>query len=444
MKRFILEQSETEFYTSHSGLALVGLCLNQYGQLNQALDKGVPLRHGIAHADIIKSMIGSLCLGKSDFEAIENYRDDDYFKAALSIQQVPSSARLRQRLDEHAEALLPLVYQSNIDFLAHAQVPVTPLATGHVALDIDVYPMNNEKTRKEGVSRTYKGFDGYAPIALYLGQEGWCLGNELREGKQHCQYEFLYSLERGLTAAKRLTPLPLLVRLESGHDALDNRIVLQEDEQAEFIIKWNPRKQNADAWLAYAEQHGLWDTPREGKRVALFSVTEEHTRNGQTYSCRRVMQITERTTTAKGQLLLFPEIAMEGWWTSLASTEYDDTLIVQLYRDHATAEQFHSEFKTDLDIERLPSGKFATNDVIMTLSAYSYNILRWIGLIGLLGQQSPIRHPAKRRRIRTVIQELMYLAARLIRTGRRLKLRFSNACPGFIAFESTYTKLAAG
>ncbi len=135
---------------------------------------------------------------------------------------------------------------------------------------------------------------------------------------------------------------------------------------------------------------------------------------------------------------------MEGWWTSLASTEYDDTLIVQLYRDHATAEQFHSEFKTDLDIERLPSGKFATNDVIMTLSAYSYNILRWIGLIGLLGQQSPIRHPAKRRRIRTVIQELMYLAARLIRTGRRLKLRFSNACPGFIAFESTYTKLAAG
>lgn len=114
------------------------------------------------------------------------------------------------------------------------------------------------------------------------------------------------------------------------------------------------------------------------------------------------------------------------------------------YRDHATAEQFHSEFKTDLDIERLPSGKFATNDLIMTLSAYSYNILRWIGLIGLLGEQSLIRHPAKRRRIKTVIQELMYLAARLIRSGHRLKLRFLQACPGFIAFEATYAKLAVG
>jgi hypothetical protein len=304
--------------------------------------------------------------------------------------------------------------------------------------------MNNEKTHKEGVSRTYKGFDGYAPIALYLGKEGWCIGHELREGKQHCQYEFRYALERGLVAAKRVTALPLLVRLDSGHDALDNRIDLHEAEQVDFIIKWNPRKQDSDTWLAYAEQHGQWTSPREGKRVALFSVTDEQTRHGKTYACRRVMQITERTMTPQGQLLLMPDIELEGWWTSLPVADYDNAMIIALYRDHATAEQFHSEFKTDLDIERLPSGKFATNDLIMSLSAYSYNILRWIGLIGLLGEQSPVRHPAKRRRIKTVIQELMYLAARLIRSGRRLKLRFSQRCPGFIAFESTYAKLAVG
>jgi hypothetical protein len=235
-----------------------------------------------------------------------------------------------------------------------------------------------------------------------------------------------------------------LVRLDSGHDALDNRIDLHEAEQVDFIIKWNPRKQDSDTWLAYAEQHGQWTSPREGKRVALFSVTDEQTRHGKTYACRRVMQITERTMTPQGQLLLMPDIELEGWWTSLPVADYDNAMIIALYRDHATAEQFHSEFKTDLDIERLPSGKFATNDLIMSLSAYSYNILRWIGLIGLLGEQSPVRHPAKRRRIKTVIQELMYLAARLIRSGRRLKLRFSQRCPGFIAFESTYAKLAVG
>ncbi|MDX9835617.1 MAG: transposase [Desulfobulbus sp.] len=114
--------------------------------------------------------------------------------------------------------------------------------------------------------------------------------------------------------------------------------------------------------------------------------------------------------------------------------------VIALYRDHATSEQFHSEFKTDLDLERLPSGKFAPNALVMALGAFAYNILRAIGQIGLLGQFAPIRHPAKRR-IRTVIQELIYLAARLISTGRRLILRFSRHCPVFAAFQEVYGQL---
>jgi len=443
MKKFIVEQSDSETYTSHAGLSLVGLCLNKYGNINKAL-KNIPLRHGISHSDVIKSYMGTLSLGKSDFEAIENYRQDNYFKTSLAIKQVPSTSRLRQRLDKQADELLPTMHECNIDFMANANVPVTPLKMGHVALDIDVYPMNNEKTKKEGVSRTYKGYDGYTPIAAYLGNEGWCLANELREGKQHCQSEFQYTLERVIPYAKRLTSLPILVRLDSGHDALDTRIWLSHDPQIDFLLKWNPRRQKKEDWLAMAETKGAWVTPRKGKRIALFSIEEEQQYDGQTYRFRRVMQIIERTSTAAGQMLLLPEIEIEGWWTSLDQAAYSDEAIIALYKDHATSEQFHSEFKTDLDIERLPSGKFATNDLIMTLSAYSYNILRWIGLIGLVGNISPVRHPAKRRRIKTVIQELMYLAARVITTGHRMKLRFSILCSGFVAFDSTYQKLAAG
>ena len=443
MKRLIIEQSKTETYTSHSGLALIGLCLNRYSNLQKALKAGIPLRHGIEHSDIIKSYIGTLCLGKSDFEAIENFRKDGYFKNALSIKQVPSSSRLRQRLDEQADTLLPIIQACMIEFLVNAKVPVTPLAINFVALDIDVYPMNNEKTQKEGVSRTYKNWDGYAPIAAYLGNEGWCLLNELREGKQHCQKGFQQTLNAVIDAARRLTNALLLVRLDSGHDALDTRVWLSQ-KQADYILKWNPRQQDQAAWLALAEQEGQWTTPREGKRVALFSVQETQEQDGETYRFRRVMRVIERTIDKNGQMLLMPEIEIEGWWTSLNSLTYSNEQIIALYRDHATSEQFHSEFKTDLDIERLPSGKFTTNDLIMTLSAYSYNILRWIGLIGLIGNISPVRHPAKRRRIKTVIQELMYLAARVISTGRRIKLRFSHHCAGFLAFESTYQRLALG
>jgi hypothetical protein len=52
---------------------------------------------------------------------------------------------------------------------------------------MDVSPFDNSKTQKEGVSRTYKGVDGFAPIFAYLGTEGYLVNLEFREGKQHCQ-----------------------------------------------------------------------------------------------------------------------------------------------------------------------------------------------------------------------------------------------------------------
>ena len=78
------------------------------------------------------------------------------------------------------------------------------------------------------------------------------------------------------------------------------------------------------------------------------------------------------------------------------------------YHDHGTHEQFHSEIKSDLDLERLPSGKFDTNDAWLHLAAFAYNCLRLLGQFGLNGDLTPLRHPAKRRRLKTVLQEIMY------------------------------------
>ena len=116
------------------------------------------------------------------------------------------------------------------------------------------------------------------------------------------------------------------------------------------------------------------------------------------------MRAVERTIDRKGRILLQPEIEIEGWWTSLDGLEAE---VIRLYEDHGTSEQFHSEIKSDMDLARLPSGKFATNSLVLTLGGLAYNILRSIGQLGLVGGMSPLRHPPKRRRIKTVIQELM-------------------------------------
>jgi P-type E1-E2 ATPase len=53
--------------------------------------------------------------------------------------------------------------------------------------------------------------------------------------------------------------------------------------------------------------------------------------------------------------------------------------------------------------------------------------------VGLLGEDAPIRHEAKRRRLRTVMQELVYVAARVVESGRRLALRRDGQTVMFVA-----------
>ena len=439
MKRLILEQSNDEFYTSHSGLALIGACINRYSDLGRQVGRLSRGSGQIAEIDILRSYLGLLCLGKSDFQAITGMRNDEYFKQSLGIGRLPSAERLRQRLDEGAAAgLVPLVVRSSRTMLKQLGVKVSGYPGGLVPLDVDVFPQDNSNTRKEGVSRTYKNFDGYAPIAAYLGMEGWCLEVELRPGSQHGQAGFVVFIQRVIKAAHTLIEQEIVVCLDSAHDAEETRQVLAAAEKVRFLIKWNPRKSNVLAWRDRVFSEGKVTTPRAGKRVGLLVVDEPMQVNGSVYPCKRIVRVIERTTDRHGQLLLTPDITLEGWWTDL---DMEPEQVIALYRDHATSEQFHSEFKTDLDLERLPSGKFATNALVIALGAFAYNILRAIGQMGLLGQFAPIRHPAKRRRIRTVIQELIYLAGRLISTGRRLILRFSRHCPAFAAFQGVYAQL---
>ena len=104
---------------------------------------------------------------------------------------------------------------------------------------------------------------------------------------------------------------------------------------------------------------------------------------------RLVLRIVRRVCDAVGLMLLYGrEYELEGWWTTLDQAHYSDDDIIALYMAHATSEQFHSEFKTDLYLERLPSGKFATNALIMRLAALTY--LQHSGCMG----QKPLLNPA--------------------------------------------------
>jgi hypothetical protein len=180
MAYFEVKQSSKLQLTSYSGLALIGQCC-QAAQVEAVIDPKIPVSQGMRTSDIVKSVVGLLSLGKSDFEAIEAFRQDRFFKEALGLSKVPGSVWIRQRLDSKASAIRELTDELSLRLLERTEAPITTYK-GYVCVDLDTFAMDNSGTRKEAVTRTYQGFDGYTPITAYLGNEGWNIGLEHRPG----------------------------------------------------------------------------------------------------------------------------------------------------------------------------------------------------------------------------------------------------------------------
>ena len=362
-----------------SGLAVVGALLGKSGfikKLNRMDVTSNRSQHQIKNGDIVLTYLGMLCMGKPYFEAVHEMDDDkDFYKTAL--------------------------------------------ANGLVPVDIDVTPMDNSKSKKEGVSRTYKGFDVYAPMMAYIGTERYAINFELREGKQHCQKGTVEFLQETIKLCHKLTDKPLLIRLDSGNDSIDNVAVLM-DTGCFFIIKRNLRRESTDDWFEMAKQYFQnVNSPRDGKTVYIGSDWKTVTSKqfNKEFTLRTGYEITERTIDKYGQFNLVPDVEVETWWTNLGDPDEE---IIRLYHAHGECEQFHSEVKTDMDLERLPSGKFATNALILELGMIAYNILRMIGQ-GTIGGRAPRqKRNVKRRRLRTVISNLIMLAGYVTMHARQL------------------------
>lgn len=86
---------------------------------------------------------------------------------------------------------------------------------------------------------------------------------------------------------------------------------------------------------------------------------------------------------------------------------------MDLYHTHDESEQYHSEIKTDMDVERLPSGKFESNKLGFELTLIAYNILRIIGQESLKKHDAPERKMVRHHRIQTIISNLMQIAGHL-------------------------------
>jgi len=433
--RDVIIKLSNKNYVNHGGLPYIANFLNDpklFSRIN--LISKIKKNSGpISDYDIIKTCIGLLCVGKTNFDDVEQYRNDRYFKKVLKLKKVPSAPTLRQRLETYGKEIWSVIRQINVELIQpnFTYESIEVCGKRFIIVESDVTPMDNSDTKKEGVANTYKNFIGYAPMMSYVGASGFMLNNELRNGDAHsnCEGTAQYFTET-INLAKQLGSEPLLAIMDSGND--DGKLVCQFIEQGvEFIIKRNLRRESKEKYIEYAIENGkqVVEEKPKTKQKNHSEKTKYYAnwyREVDGHSIPISVVLTKITVDKKGQPLLLPVYDLDVYWNSL---NIDAEIVEAQYHKHGTSEQYHSEFKSDLDMERLPSGKFSSNYTIMLLGMIAFNLLRITGKQLLSTGSVPGAKRGKRLRIRTVIQNIMYMAGQYIEHARQSVLSIFRGNP---------------
>jgi hypothetical protein len=160
-----------------------------------------------------------------------------------------------------------------------------------------------------------------------------------------------------------------------------------------------------------------WIIHRSGRRAYIWKVALELVNVAiEANLARRIYRINERTIEKYGVVLPVTEYAIEGRTTTLLSP-FETADIITLHRGHATQKQFHSEFKTEMNLERM------------------------IGPNTLNEPAVPDRHVGKRRRSKTVMQVMMSKVVRMIKHAERWILGTGES--SFAVFNRNFKQLKA-
>ncbi|MGI6355356.1 MAG: IS1380 family transposase [Lentisphaeria bacterium] len=393
---------------------------------------------------IVRSAIGLMTAGNSSYADIQKFRSDFLFCRIVG-GAAPSQETLRQRLDALAEEDWQDILDANVsDQLSRAQ-PTRIDVEGEklIPLDIDVSVFEDTASHKEGVSATYRKVNGYAPIFCYAGREGFMVANELRPGSQHSENGAVEFLKRCIAIMLRAgyKANELLVRVDSGHDSSDFIKALEELE-VKYLVKRNLRTESPEQLLDSIRFYETPEQVRPGKTIYRGVRSDKRPAKFPDHQGVVVVEAIERTVLADGQVLLIPSVELSSWWTNLP---YSVRQCAALYRDHGTSEQFHSELKSDMGIELLPSGNLKTNALVLGLATMAFNCLRFIGQaaleIALPPTDNEEKEPAQvRYRLRTVMLDFIKVGCKIVRHANQLFQKFGKNCYNFFIMKEIYAK----
>lgn len=406
-KRSIDLEVGAEILTSHGGLSLLAGFVEKLG-----LPKRLGERFG--HLDgrdysataVLTLLLSSKLVGDDRLSDVARFQDDLAVRTILGLSRVPHPTTVSRFLERAGfEDLFGLQ-------LLWAEILREKLLAGResVVVDVDSTPLMQWGTQ-EGSAKGYcpkrHGARTYSPNLAFDARTGLPLHQTLRPGNRTSlgrRDEFLEFAEFLFSMVLAKVPR-VIFRADSGYFA-GYLLDWLEERDAQYVISargelfpdldpetigWRRRSGKVSYGEFLYRKHG-WSNARR------FVIKRDHRREAQ----RRIDGLLDTDVVIVTNKAGAPK------------------RILDFYDDRGTAEQYIAEGKQSFAFEKFPSRRFLVNRIDFALKIMAMGLL-------IAFRDEVLPAPLRKHRPGTIRDLFVNVAAKLVRTGRRLVLRFTKA-----------------
>lgn len=307
---------------------------------------------------------------------------------------------------------------------------------GRLTIDPDATWVSTYGPGKEGSAFSYKHEVGMSPMLGVCGETGDVLALRARGGNANAGRAMGSFIDECVTAIPKgcRDDYQLWVRVDSAGYRADV-VEAAERHDAVFTITTRRYKNVAGAIAALASEPATVWAPAIGAEEAKASEVAETPFR---FAGRDLRMIVRRQPTGAGDQLSFDDL--DGWRFHAIITNIapDEGTAVDIEHHHrlrgGPPEEAIRQLKDDFGLCHAPLENFFGNWLWWHAAALAYNVARWARALALPEAFRTCR--GKRLRL-----SFFNVAARVVRTGRRLLLRLPRAYPHAAAFIEALARL---
>lgn len=416
--------------TSSAGIVLTSTVLDRL-QVEELIDQRLALfvrQRGYSEGELARTIIDMLLCGGdfcSDVALLSGAT------AALRGRDVPAACTLTRflgRATPGTPSALNAVLEESLRRAWHAGAAPEGDA---ITLDVDSSLVPVHGATKQGAARAYNSELAYNPLMATVGETGEAVALRLRKGSAYVARGAGDFVARAAAAVRRADPQgrDVHVRADSG---FYTKAVVEGCIRAEatFSIAARPSLVRKAIYATATSPDIAWEDAIDMVGAQVCSVPY-HFRG---HDLRLIIRRVPKLPTAQ---LAFDDLDGYAYHAILSN---DPRPAPELEHHHrlrgGVCEETIRQLKEGFGLAHLPVGSFFGNWVWAQLACLAHNIAQWTRTLGLPRDQ-------RRMRVKRFRRMWINVAARIVRTGRRIVLRLAADHPDPDGFVAAYALLRA-